>query len=209
MSKRTLSEEIGDQKKRGVLLVLTGPTGAGKDGLFSKLLEKDPGLTRVITTSSREKREGEAEGNPYSFISRDAFEAKIAQGDFFEWVEFRGALYGTQKKTIEDAFASGKDIIWHIDARGVKNIKAKVKELFPRSVFVFLTASTIEELERRVKKDEQEGVIHHRWNSSLVAWEIEQYDDCDYVVVNEEGALDKTVENVLAIMMAKRLEVFH
>ncbi len=201
----SIGEEIGDQKKRGVLLVLTGPTGAGKDALFAKLQEKNPLLGRIITTTSREMRPDEQEGNPYYFISREAFEAMVADGAFFEWVEFRGQFYGTQKKTLEKELAKNSDVIWHIDAKGVKNIKEKVKELFPRSVFVFLAAPDVAILEQRVQQDE--GKAHHRWNKDLVSWELDQYDDCEYLVVNHDKALEKAVEDVLCIIEAKRCEI--
>ncbi|HVZ67101.1 MAG TPA: hypothetical protein VG917_02465 [Patescibacteria group bacterium] len=205
---KPIDEEIALQSKRGVLLVLTGPTAAGKDALFAKLQEDNPELVRIITTTSRDPRENETEGNPYYFIKRQDFEDKIASHDFFEWVEFREHLYGTEKKTLENALKAGKDIIWHIDAKGVKNIKQKVKGMTDRSVFVFLTAPSIEVLETRVKRDEGEGKHKHRWNASLVKWEMEQYDDCDYLVINEEGDLAGTLAKIKGIMEAKRSEIF-
>ena len=207
MNQKSVFQEVEEQEKRGVLLVLTGPTGAGKDTLFAKLMQNDSSIIKVTTTTSRLKRDIEQEGNPYYFIGREAFESLIAQGAFFEWVEFRGELYGTQKKTLQDALSKGVDVIWHIDAKGVKNIKEKVKEMTNRSAFVFLTASSIDVLEKRVKKDEGEKGIVHRWNEALVSWELEQYDDCDYVVVNENDQLDKTIIRVKAIMNTKRMEI--
>lgn len=200
-----ITDEIAKQKKRGVLLILTGPTGAGKDALFAKLQKKNQSLGRIITTTSREMRPDEKEGNPYYFISRETFERMVAEGAFFEWVEFRGHLYGTQKKTLNEQLAKDVDVIWHIDAKGVKNIKEKVKQLYPRSVFVFLAAQDVSVLEQRVQKDEGKAV--HRWNKDLVSWELEQYDDCDYLVVNHDTALDEAVNNVFAIIEAKRLEI--
>lgn len=203
--KHSVDEESADQKKRGVLLVLTGPTGSGKDTLFAKLLEKDPKILKIITTTSREKRVNETEGNPYFFLTREEFEKQISKDAFFEWVEFRGALYGTQKKTLMDALEKGVDVIWRIEAKGVKNIQTKVKAMVPRCVFVFLS-SPVEMLEKRVKKDEGEGFLK-RWNESLVTWEREQYDDCDYLVFNEQDDLEVAVDAVLTIMNAKRLEI--
>lgn len=201
----TIAEEIIEQRKRGVLLVLTGPTGAGKDALFAKLQEKNPSFGRVITTTSREMRPDEQEENPYYFISREKFEVLIEAGAFFEWVEFRGQLYGTQKKTLEQALTKNNDVLWHIDAKGVKNIKEKVKSMFPRCVFVFLAAPDVTSLEQRVQKDE--GKVIHRWNKDLVSWELDQYDDSDYLVVNHDEALDLAVHQVLCIIEAKRLEI--
>lgn len=203
---RDINKEISDQKKRGVLLVLTGPTGAGKDTVFAHLMQQNPHIVKITTTSSREMREAESEGNPYYFIPRSEFEQKIASGAFFEWVEFRGHLYGTQKATLEKALKTGNDVIWHIDAKGVKNIKEKVKEMSQRSVFVFLTGPSVSVLKERVQKDEQH-LMHHRWNEPLVVWEMEQYDDCDYLVINEDGNIEETVKKVKAIMDAKRQEI--
>lgn len=202
---KPIDEEINSQKHRGVLLIVTGPTGVGKDALFAKLQERNPSIGRVITTSSRAMRSNEKEGNPYFFITRGKFEEMIAEGAFFEWVEFRGELYGTQEKTLQQELAKGVDIIWHIDAKGVKNIKEKVKQMLPRSVFVFLAPPDIATLEKRVHNDE--GKVLHRWNPALVSWEIDQYDDCDYVVVNADGDLDRAVEKVMSIIEAKRLEI--
>jgi len=206
MANKTIFEEIQDQKSRGVLLVLTGPTGAGKDSLFELLLQ-DPSIIKITTTTSRSLREKESEGNPYHFISRQEFEKMIADSAFFEWVEFRGELYGTQKKTLENALKKNVNVIWHIEAKGVKNIKQKVKEMVKRSVFVYLTANSVEELKRRVEIDENNNKMHKRWNESLVNWEMEQYDDCDYLVVNEHGRLKETASQILSIMETKKLEV--
>ncbi len=206
MSKQPIAHEIDNQKKRGVLLILTGPTGAGKDTVLSYLQKDNPQIVKITTTTSRQKRTNEIEGNPYYFISRAQFEQLIAEGAFFEWVEFRGALYGTQKKTLMEALEKGVDVVWRIDTRGVKNIKEKVKNHVKRSVFVFLTAGSVAMLRKRVEKDE--GVTHsNRWNEPLVLWEMEQYDDCDYLVVNDDNNLEKTGHYIKAIMQAKRLEI--
>lgn len=204
--KNNIFEEIKSQEKRGVLLILTGPTGAGKDTLFASLLKKKKDVIKITTTTSRKLRASESEGNSYFFKTREEFEKMIANDEFFEWVEFRSELYGTQRKTIKEALDSGKDIIWHIDAKGIKNIKQKVKLEYKRSVFIFLTALNVKILENRVHKDEGNNLIH-RWNESLVIWEMEQYDDCDYLVINEEGKLQETVLKVEAIIEAKRQEI--
>lgn len=204
--KRSIEEELKEQKRRGVFLVLTGPTGSGKDAALGVLQQKLPQAHRVITTTSRGLRPGESEGNPYHFISRNDFEQKIAAHAFFEWVEFRGNLYGTENLEIEETFHSGKDVILKIETKGVKNIKEKIKAQFPRSVFVFLTASSLEILEERIQNDEK-GIQTDRWNSSLAAWEMEQYDDCEYLLINDNGNLEKTATKLWAIIETKRLEI--
>jgi len=203
--KHLLEEEIQQQKSRGVLLVLTGPTGAGKDTVLAKLQSKKPNMKRVVTTSSRALRPNESEGNPYHFISRDEFERKIENDEFFEWVEFRNELYGTEKQRFSNILDSGDDAIWKIEMKGIKNIKEKIKREYPRSVFIFLAGPDIQTLESRVLKDP--GGKHKRWDESLIRWETEQYADCDYLVVNEEEKVDETVKKVESIIEAKRMQI--
>ena len=205
MSKITIDQEASAQKNRGVLLVLTGPSGAGKDAVLRKLQERNPKIVKITTTTSREKRVNESEGDPYYFITREDFEKKIVEDAFFEWVEFRGELYGTQKQTLMDALKTENDVVWKIEAKGVKNITDKVKKMVERSVFVFLTAP-VEVLKSRVEKDEGEQMMK-RWNESLVVWEREQYDDCEYLVFNEQERLDKAVDAIHSIIESKRIQI--
>ncbi|HVZ12137.1 MAG TPA: hypothetical protein VG965_03845 [Patescibacteria group bacterium] len=204
--KITIGEELASQKTRSVFLVLTGPSGSGKDTVFARLQAELPNVARIVTTTSRNPRPHEEEGNPYYFVDRGEFERRIADHKFFEWVEFRSNLYGTEKKVLEDALASGKDIILHIETKGVKNIKDKVKQMTDRSVFVFLTTTEVKTLEDRVKNDNN-GKDKDRWNEPLVHWEMEQYDDCDYLVVNDNGDLDQTIDRIKGIMETKRQEI--
>lgn len=203
---KTVFDELSEQQHRGVLLVLTGPTGAGKDSVLNKILELNTHARKIITSTTRAPRDNETEGNPYHFLTKEEFEHKIGLGEFFEWVEFRGELYGTSKKALEDALQAGYDAIWRIDTKGVKNIKAKVQKITDRSVFVFLTASNMQELEERVRLAEGEDFAT-RWKPDLVAWELHQYDDCDYLVENQTNRLDETVKNVISILESKRQEI--
>lgn len=207
MTEPNIELEIAEQHRRGVLLVLTGPTAAGKDTVIAKLSEKDPSLVKIVTTTSRKMREGEAEGHPYHFISREEFEKLIAEGAFFEWVEFRGELYGTQKKTLLDALDLGVTVIWKIETKGVKNIQEKIKQMVPRVVFVFITGESVEEMKERVLKVEGDEGAKIRWNESLVIWELKQYMDCDYLLVNRHNKLDQAVSELEAVLLAKRLEI--
>lgn len=207
METKPIEQEVQEQKHRGVLLILTGPSGAGKDTVIAEMVKRDPSLIKITTTSSRAMREKESEGHPYHFISRDQFEELIAEGAFFEWVEFRGELYGTQKKTLEEALDKGVNVIWKIETKGVKNIKEKIKHMVPRSVFIYLTAETIEMMKERVLKDEGETGMHKRWNEPLVVWELKQYQDCDYLIVNNDNTLEQAVVAIESIMQAKRLAV--
>lgn len=202
-----ITQEFEEQEKRGVLVVLTGPSGAGKTTVVSAYLKQHPRAKKVITTTSRAPREGEQDGAHYYFLSRDDFEQKIAEGAFFEWVEFRGELYGTQKQSLMQTLQQGTDTIWVIEAKGVKNIKDKIKQQIPRSVFVYVAVPDLTILKARVYTAEGEEKAQKRWNEPLVVWEMKQYGDCDYLLLNNNDALDKTLEMLEAIITAKRVEL--
>jgi len=214
MSKHSIYEEMENQKKRGVLLVLTGPTCAGKDVLIEALKKENSNLVRLVTTNSRPRRSEEKEGYDYYFVSRQDFEKMIANDEFFEWVEYRGNYRGGRKKHVEEALSSGHDIVWRIDTKGVKNIKEKVLRMVkdPNSsikhvVFVFLAAPNLETLKGRIEKRGTESLEEEKQSLNLAKWEIEQFDDSDYLVVNVDGKLDEAVEKVRMIIETERLRI--
>ena len=203
-----LSQEIVEQKKRSVLMILTGPTAAGKDTVIAELVKRDPNIVKVVTTTSRKMREGESQENPYHFLSRETFEKLISESAFFEWVEFRGELYGTQKKTLEEALGKNATVILKIETKGVKNIQEKIRASVPRSLFIYITGTSLPEMKKRVVKNEDaDADALARWNEPLVIWELKQFEDADYLVINEDGKLSEAVAQIEAIVAAKRLEI--
>lgn len=202
-----VSEELVRQTKRGVLLVLSGPSGVGKDTVMLQLMDKYPNMQKLVTTNSRPKRKEEKDGYDYYFVDRDEFEKLIAEEAFFEWVEYRGHYRGGQKKHVAEALESGKDVIWRIDVRGVKNIREKVKEMFPHSVFVLLAVGDLETLRQRMLDRESESTQDLEWSVDMAAWEQRQWHDFDYVVANEDGDIEKTVDNLAKIVEVTRMKV--
>lgn len=204
---REVGQVLDEQKKRGVLLVISGPSGVGKDAVMYGLLDKYPNMSKLVTTNSRPKRKEEKDGFDYHFVSREEFESLIAEEAFFEWVEYRGHLRGGQKKHVEQALESGKDVIWRIDVKGVKNIKKKVKSMFPVSAFVLLAVRDPETLRNRMVGRGSETGDDIKWSMDMAEWEMRQFGDFDYVVANEDGELDATVEKVANIVETTRMKV--
>ncbi len=207
MSLDLFTEEVEEQKKRGVLIIITGPTAVGKDTIMKLLLSRRQNLTRMITTNSRPMRSGEVEGTDYHFVSREDFEKLLSEDAFVEWVEYLGHYKGGQKKHLEEALASGKDVIWRIDVRGVKNIREKVEEmvddpdsLVKVAIFIFLGVPDLETLERRMKARGTENPEVWTEGLNLAKWELGQFDDCDYLVINEDTRQEDAVKAVECII---------
>lgn len=189
--------------KKGALLVLSGPTCAGKDEVMRALLKRSKNMKRLVTTNSRPKRADEKEGVDYYFVSRKEFEKLIAKGAFFEWVEYRGEYRGGQVRHVKQALKSGKDIVWRIDVRGVKNIYKKVKQMVPKSVFVMLV-SPVEILRLRAEKRMTEAKKWNDWSMDRAKWELAQKEDFDHVVDNKQDKLEEAVKEVEKIIEKAR-----
>lgn len=199
--------ELARASRRGVLLVLSGPSGVGKDSVMLELLAKYPKMQKLVTTNSRPKREEEQDGFDYHFVSREEFEKLIAEEAFFEWVEYRGHYRGGQKRHVQEALDSGKDVIWRIDVRGVMNIRAKVKEMFPHSALVMLAVSDPDILKKRMEERASETQADLEWSVDMAMWEQRQWHHFDFVVHNEENKLDEAVSAVANIVEATRMKV--
>ncbi len=183
-----------------ILLVLTGPTGAGKTTVMQALFEKYPEkFFHIKTTVSRPMREGESEGNPYYFVSEQTAEELVAQDAYEEWMRFRGFIYGTRKKTFYEGVESGKDLMWVIDLQGVKNVKDKMKQNFTKSIFIYLYSDK-EVLYQRVVSAEGEEKAKLRWHEDIVERELAEAAVCDTIVYNQQGKLSETIEQIETLM---------
>jgi len=203
---KDILKEFENQEKKGILVVVSGPTCCGKDAAMRQLLKKNKRMIRLVTTNSRPKRGEEKEGADYYFVSMEKFEDLIAQEAFFEWVEYRGHYRGTQKKHIRKALITGKDVFWRIDVRGAKNIYRKVKKEVSHSAFIFI-GERLSVLEARMIKRATEDKKGKKWSKARNKWELAQFRGFDYLVRNQQGKLKKTVEMVEAIIEAERRKV--
>lgn len=169
--------------KRGVLIVLSGPSGVGKGTVRKALFEEtDIDFQYSISMTTRNPREGEMNGEDYFFVTREEFEKNIAEGNMLEYAEYVGNYYGTPKTFIDDTLASGRDVFLEIEVQGA----LQVKEKMPEGAYIFLTPPDLDALKERLvgRGTEDMDVINKRVNTA--ASEIRMMANYDYAVVNDE-----------------------
>lgn len=174
-----------------MLLVITGKTASGKDTLIAKILQKYPNFKKVLTTTSRNFREGEKNGVDYNFISQAEFKQKIDQGDFLEYVQYGGNFYGTEKSQINPT----DDLIWKIDP----SMAGKTKEMFPNSIVIYITTDNETILKRLSKRDLPGEEIANRMQDDQKFWDLYQ-NKYDYVIENMPGDLNFALGKICEII---------
>ena len=187
--------------RRGVLLVLSSPSGAGKTTLARGLLEADRNISLSVSATTRKARPGEIEGRDYVFVDEARFNALREGGDLLEWARVFGNLYGTPKKPVEAAIASGRDVLFDIDWQGAQQLTEKMPGDLVR---VFILPPSGDVLENRLKgraQDPPEVVAKRMAQASA---EISHWPEYDYVIVNE--VLEHSIAGLLAILTAERLK---
>jgi guanylate kinase len=169
---------------QGHLFIISGPSGAGKSTILSAILKKRPQLRYSISFTTRPPRGNEKDGVHYHFVHEAVFREKIEKGEFAEWAEVHGYLYGTSAKYIEEVLGQGMDILFDIDVQGAKKLLGK----FPDAISVFITPPNMEELQKRLLKrgvDSPAAVEGRLKNANA---ELAQANDYDHVVVNDDLA---------------------
>lgn len=193
-----------DQK--GILFILSGPSGVGKGTVRKALFEQSTDLRYSISMTTRDPREGEVDGVDYFFKSRNEFEKLISEGQLIEHAEYVGNYYGTPRQYVEKTLNEGKDVFLEIEVQGA----LKVRENFPEGVFVFLIPPSLEELKDRIvnRGTETEEKVKNRLKAAKE--EIDMMDAYDYVVVNDQidNAVTK-VKSIVASEHCKRERVAH
>lgn len=184
--------------EKGILIVVSGFSGAGKGTLMKKLLSTYDNYALSVSMTTRLPREGEREGIEYFFIGREQFEEKISQNGLIEYADYCGNYYGTPRAYVEEQLAAGKNVVLEIEIQGA----LKVKEQFPESLLVFVTPPSADELQHRLKGrgTEDDEVIARRLARAYE--ESEGMDAYDYIVVNDD--LDACVEEIHHLVDAAR-----
>jgi guanylate kinase len=187
--------------RRGLMLVLSSPSGAGKTTLSRKLLAQDANVALSVSVTTRKMRPGENEGRDYRFLDRKQFDAMVDSDELLEWAEVFDNYYGTPKKPVMEALATGRDVLFDIDWQGTQQLREKARADL---VSVFVLPPSIPELERRLRTralDDYE-TIHRRM--AKAADEMSHWAEYDYVVINRD--LEQAFTDVAAILAAERLK---
>jgi guanylate kinase len=184
---------------KGLLYVITAPSGAGKSSLIAKLLADESGLTLSVSYTTRPPRPGEQDGREYHFVDRRAFEAMLERGEFLESAEVHGHHYGTSQKVIDEARARGRDLVLEIDWQGAE----QVRRLYPESIGIFIVPPSMAELERRLRTRAQdaEDVIRRRMRNA--AEEMSHAAEFKYAIINNN--FDDARRDLRAVVRAERL----
>jgi guanylate kinase len=180
------------------VFIISAPSGSGKSTLVNRLMASDKNLIFSVSYTTREPRGHEVDGHQYNFITREEFEARIANGEFLEHAQVFGNYYGTHRGILERGQAEGKDVVLDIDVQGARQLKEKI----PDAVSVFILAPSRDELAKRLRarSEDSEDVIRRRLAGA--AREIQDYSLYDYVLVNDE--LDLASARLQAIVEAER-----
>ena len=187
--------------RRGLMLVLSSPSGAGKTTLSRKLLEEDKDVNLSVSVTTRKMRPGEKDGRDYHFIDRRRFDAMVDKDELLEWAEVFDNYYGTPAKPVLESLAAGRDVLFDIDWQGTQQLRDKARSDL---VSVFVLPPTIPELERRLHARAQDDyeTIHRRM--AKAADEMSHWAEYDYVVINRD--IDQAFNDVRAILSAERLK---
>ena len=192
-------------KTEPLLVVVSGPSGVGKDAVLSSLRGRSEGRPWhfAVTATTRPRRSNEKDGVDYIFIDPEQFQQMVPQGEFLEHAMVYGNWYGVPKKQAREAMAQGKDVILKVDVQGA----ATIKELAPQGVFIFLVPPSIEELRKRLTLRATESSHSLGVRLETAQNELEQASSFDYKVVNRDGGLDEAVTLIEAIILSEKCRV--
>lgn len=187
--------------KKGLLIVLSGPSGTGKGTVCKALLKKRSDILLSISCTTRQPRTGEVNGVSYFFKSKQEFESLIDQGEFLEYANVFSNYYGTPKSFVDAAVEKGRDVLLEIDVQGA----LKVKSAYPEGVYIFIVPPSMEELEKRIRGRGTETDEQIATRLGKAGAELKLLTKYDYVIVNEK--VEEVVSQIEAIMTAEKLRV--
>lgn len=189
--------------QRPVLVVISGPSGVGKDATLALMKRREQPFYFVVTATTRPRRPGEEEGVDYHFVSVGDFAEMIEQGELLEYAVVYGDYKGIPKTHVREALASGKDVVLRIDVQGA----ATIRKLIPEAVTIFLAAESEEELVARLRERKTESADKLKMRIATARQEMKRINEFDYVVVNREDCLEHTVDQVLSVIQAEKCRI--
>jgi len=190
-------------EKRPLFIVLSGPSGIGKDAILTKMKESDYPIEYITTVTTRPQRAKERDNIDYHFVSTESFQKMITGNELLEWANVYGNWYGVPKKPVKQALDKGQDIIVKVDIQGA----ATIKKILPEAVFIFLIPASMEELATRLKQRQTESPSDLTLRTKTAEEEIEQLHLFDYIVVNKQDEIDLAVSEIKAIISAEKCRV--
>lgn len=186
-----------------VMLVISGPSGVGKDSVVRAVMEKKPSFHFVVTATSRPARPDEVDGRDYIFVTETEFKRMIVNDELIEYAIVHDNYKGVPKREIREAFNSGLDVIMRVDPQGAATLKNKI----PNATFIFLAAESEEVIMRRLRARSTESDEAFALRMTIARKELKRINEFDYLVYNREGKLKMTVEKILAIVTAEKCKV--
>jgi guanylate kinase len=186
-----------------LLIVISGPSGVGKDSIVQRMKERGFPFHFVVTATTRGRRENEVHGKDYWFVSKDEFARMIEENELIEYAIVYGDYKGIPKTQVREALASGKDVVMRLDVQGAET----VRKLAPEALLIFITCESEDELERRLRERKTESADSLALRIATARKELQRIEAFDYVVVNHDFQLDDTVDKVRAIIAAEHLRV--
>jgi guanylate kinase len=190
-------------KPQPLLIVLSGPSGVGKDTVLQRMKERGLPFHFVVTATTRPKRENEVNGKDYFFVSKDKFARMIEADELLEYAFVYNDYKGIPKQQVREALASGKDVVMRIDVQGA----ATVRKLAPEALLIFLTTTSENEMVTRLKTRKSETSSGLALRIATARQELKRIAEFDYVVVNADFHLDETVDTLIAIIQAEHHRV--
>jgi guanylate kinase len=188
-------------KRRGLMFVLSSPSGAGKTTISRLLMERDDNIRVSISATTRNMRPGEVDGQHYHFVSTEKFDDMIEDGEFLEYANVFGKRYGTPRAPVEEAMQRGTDVLFDIDWQGTRRISEQAVQ---DVVSIFILPPSWDELENRLKNRGQDSAAEIEFRMSRAVQEISHYAEYDYVIINRD--LEDALRRVQAILVAERMK---
>jgi len=186
-----------------LLVVLSGPSGAGKDAVIAKLKDSDFPIERIVTVTTRPRRASESDSVDYHFVSPQTFQKMIRGKKLLEWANVYGNWYGVPKEVVKQALERGQDVMLRTDVQGA----ATIKKTMPQAILIFLMPASMEELDTRLKQRHTESSLDLAVRTRIAEEEIKKLPLFDYVVFNRQGKIDSAVADIKAILRAEKCRV--